>query len=345
MQISDIQYFTLFVITYSLVGLLTPVMRKVAISKQILDTPTSAHKSHTQAVPYLGGVAILVGVVLVSYTALIFNGLTRNNFWLATSVLAPAVAMGLVGLWDDLKSLNPLPRFIGQSIAGLIVAVILVFNDNVGNPTGITGLDVAITVLWIVGICNSINFFDNLDGGAAGTVAITAISLTYLAITGDQYFIAALSVVVAGSTLGFLIWNRTPARIYMGDAGALFLGVLIATLTVRFNPSTDNSISSFAIPILLLAIPILDTTVAVFSRLRRGVSPFQGGKDHLSHRLVRYGLSRKVAAITLWLLSALYGFFAVFISKSDTNIEIIFALIASLLWVTLLVIFLSTKDE
>ena len=260
-------------------------------------------------------------------------------------MLGPAVAMGLVGLWDDLKSLNPLPRFIGQSIAGLIVAFILVFNENVGNPTGITGLDVAITVLWIVGICNSINFFDNLDGGAAGTVAITAISLTYLAITGDQYFIAALSVVVAGSTLGFLIWNRTPARIYMGDAGALFLGVLIATLTVRFKPTTDNSISSFAIPILLLAIPILDTTVAVYSRLRRGVSPFQGGKDHLSHRLIRYGLSRKVSAIMLWLLSALYGLFAVSISMQNFYYEFLIIIIASATWISLLFLFLNTKDK
>ena len=345
MVISQINYFFLFVISYVLVGLLTPLMRKIAIVQGVLDRPNSAHKSHKQPVPYLGGVAIIIGVVLVSHLALISSKFTWSNFWLATSVLGPAVAMGLVGLWDDLKNLNPLPRFIGQSIAGLIVAIILVFNDNVGNPTGITGLDVAITVLWIVGICNSINFFDNLDGGAAGTVAITAISLTYLAITGGQYFIAALSVVVAGSTLGFLIWNRNPARIYMGDAGALFLGVLIATLTLRFKPTTDNSISSFAIPILLLAIPILDTTVAVFSRLRRGVSPFQGGKDHLSHRLVRYGLSRKVAAITLWLLSALYGLFAVLISKSDTNYEIIFVVIASVVWVMLLVIFLRTKDE
>ena len=345
MVISQINYFFLFVISYVLVGLLTPLMRKIAIAQGVLDRPNSAHKSHKQPVPYLGGVAIIIGVVLVSYLALISFKFTWSNFWLATSVLGPAVAMGLVGLWDDLKSLNPLPRFIGQSIAGLIVAFILVFNDNVGNPTGITELDVAITVLWIVGICNSINFFDNLDGGAAGTVAITAILLTYLAITGDQYFIAALSVVIAGSTLGFLIWNRNPARIYMGDAGALFLGVLIATLTIRFKPSTDNSISSFAIPILLLAIPILDTTVAVFSRLRRGVSPFQGGKDHLSHRLVRYGLSRKVAAMTLWLLSALYGLFALLISNSATSYEITLVVITSSVWVTLLTIFLRTKDE
>lgn len=344
MVISQIEFFGLFVFSYALVGLLTPLMRRVALSKGVLDRPNSAHKSHKQPVPYLGGVAIIIGVVLVSYAALIYSKITWSNFWLATSVLGPAVVMGLVGLWDDLKSLDPLPRFIGQTLAGLIVAVFLVFNDNIGNPTGVTGLDIAITVLWIVGICNSINFFDNLDGGAAGTVAISAITLTYLAITGDQYFIAALAIVVAGSTLGFLIWNRVPARIYMGDAGALFLGVLIATLTVRFKPSTENSISSFAIPVLLLAIPILDTTVAVFSRLRRKVSPFQGGKDHLSHRLVRYGVSRKVAAITLWLFSALYGLFAVLISSSNIH-ENLILIIALAIWISLLTLFLNTKDE
>jgi UDP-GlcNAc:undecaprenyl-phosphate GlcNAc-1-phosphate transferase len=345
MVISQVDYFSLFVISYVLVGLLTPLMRKIALAQGVLDRPNSAHKSHKNPVPYLGGVAIIIGVVIVSYIALISNKFMWSNFWLATSVLGPAVAMGLVGLWDDLKSLNPLPRFIGQSVAGLVVAVILISNNNVGNPTGVTLLDVSITVLWLVGICNSINFFDNLDGGAAGTVAITAISLTYLAITGEQYFTAALSVVLAGSTLGFLIWNKAPARIYMGDAGALFLGLLIATLTVRFKPSTDNSVSSFSIPILLLAIPILDTSVAVVSRIRRKVSPFQGGKDHLSHRLVRYGLSRKVAAVTLWALSALYGFFAVIISNTGGNSEIVFMVIAFVIWVLLFIIFSRTKDE
>ena len=344
MTISQVDYFFLFVVSYVLVGLLTPVMRKIALAQGVLDRPNSAHKSHKNPVPYLGGVAIIVGVVIVSYIALISNNFTWSNFWLATSVLGPAVVMGLVGLWDDLKSLNPLPRFIGQSIAGLVVAVILILNDNIGNPTGITILDAAITVLWIVGICNSINFFDNLDGGAAGTVAITAISLTYLAISGDQYFIAALSIVVAGSTLGFLIWNRAPARIYMGDAGALFLGLLIATLTVRFKPSTDYSVTSFAIPVLLLAIPILDTTVAVLSRLRRNISPFQGGQDHLSHRLVRTGLSRKLSAVMLWSLTGLFSFFAVLISIPNTGYELIIVTIASGFWLLLFLYFFRTKD-
>ena len=345
MAISQIDYFFLFIISYVLVGSLTPLMRKVALAKGVLDRPNSAHKSHKKPVPYLGGVAIIIGVVLISYIALISFRFTWNNFWLATSVLVPALAMGLVGLWDDLKSLNPLPRFVGQSIAGLVVAIALVLNDNVGNPTGITFLDVSITVLWIVGICNSINFFDNLDGGAAGTVAIAAISITYLAITGNQYFIAALSIVIAGSTLGFLIWNRVPARIYMGDAGALFLGVLLAILTVRFKPTTETSISSFAIPILLLAIPILDTTVAVFSRLRRKVSPFQGGKDHLSHRLVRAGLSRKLSAITLWSLTGLFSFFAVLISLPNNRYEVIIFLISLVFWLLLFISFFRTKDN
>jgi UDP-GlcNAc:undecaprenyl-phosphate GlcNAc-1-phosphate transferase len=344
MIISQIDYFFLFVVSYVLVGLLTPLMRKIAITNGVFDRPNAAHKSHTNPVPYLGGVAIIIGVVTVTYLALIYSNFTWDNFWLATSVIAPAVVMGLVGLWDDLRSLNPLPRFIGQSFAGLLVAIILIMTNSVGNPTGITGLDGVITVLWIVGICNSINFFDNLDGGAAGTVAVSAISLTYLAITGNQYFIAALSIVVAGSTLGFLIWNRAPARIYMGDAGALFLGVLIATLTVRFKPTTNNSISSFAVPILLLAIPILDTTVAVLSRIRRKVSPFQGGKDHLSHRLVRFGLNRKMTAISLWFLSALYGLFAALISKTNFNYETALLAIASVVWILLFVIFIRTKD-
>jgi UDP-GlcNAc:undecaprenyl-phosphate GlcNAc-1-phosphate transferase len=137
MVISQIEYFYLFIISYVLVGLLTPLMRKIALSNGILDRPNSAHKSHKKPVPYLGGVAIIFGVIIVSYLALIFSNFAWSNIWLATSVIGPALAMGLVGLWDDLRSLNPLPRFIGQSIAGLVVALFLVLNDNIGNPSSV----------------------------------------------------------------------------------------------------------------------------------------------------------------------------------------------------------------
>jgi UDP-GlcNAc:undecaprenyl-phosphate GlcNAc-1-phosphate transferase len=339
------QFFTLFVISYTLVGVLTPLMRKIAVSKKIFDKPNSEHKSHTKPVPYLGGVAIIFGVVITSYLTLFLSLFTVNNFWLATSVLAPAIALGMIGLWDDIKNLNPLPRFIGQSIAGLVIAAILISGDNLGNPTGLASIDILISVIWVVGICNSINFFDNLDGGASGTVAISAVVLTYLALSTDQSFIAALSLVIAGSTLGFLIWNKTPARIYMGDAGALFLGVLIATLTVRFEPKTESTLGSFATPLLLLAIPILDTTVAVLSRLRRKISPFQGGRDHLSHRLVRAGFSRKLSAIILWSLTGLFGIFAVLISLPNSGYEVIILLVALFLWLLFFLYFFRTKDS
>ena len=319
-------------------------MRRIAISKEILDRPDSTHKSHTSPTPYLGGVVITIGVLIVTYSALIISGAGANYFWLATSLLGPAVAIGVIGLLDDIKNLHPLPRFIGQSIAGVLVATILILTNNLGNPTGSTFFDVFITIFWIVGICNSINFFDNLDGGAAGTTAISAVAISILTLSNGQTFLAAFSVVVAGATLGFLIWNKSPARIYMGDAGALFLGVLIATMTVRFNPETDSRFASFAIPILLLAIPILDTTVAVLSRLRRGVSPFQGGKDHLSHRLIRLGLSRKVTAVLLWSLSAFFAAIAIIISLDLYVNEFAGLSFGIIFWIFLLGAFLSRKD-
>jgi UDP-GlcNAc:undecaprenyl-phosphate GlcNAc-1-phosphate transferase len=344
MNIGTWQYFLLFIATYTSVGFLTPIMRKVAISKKILDIPNSAHKSHTSPTPYLGGVAIIIGVVLVTYSALLFSESPKNNIWLATSLIGPAFVMGLVGLWDDIKNLHPLPRFIAQTISGMVVAVILILTDNFGTPTGSISLDIFITMLWVVGICNSINFFDNLDGGAAGTVAIIAFTLTYLSIISNQIFISALSVVVTGATLGFLLWNKSPARIYMGDAGALFLGVLIATLSIRLKPSTESPVASYAIPVILLAVPILDTSVAVISRLLRKKSPFQGGKDHLSHRLIRGGNSRKKTAILLWLLSAVFNLFAILIVNFGKRFEMVLVIFVIMTWILLFIQFIKESD-
>jgi UDP-GlcNAc:undecaprenyl-phosphate GlcNAc-1-phosphate transferase len=130
----------------------------------------------------------------------------------------------------------------------------------------------------------------------------------------------------------------------MGDAGALFLGVLLATLTIRLEPNTNTQIGSYLTPIFLLAVPILDTTVAVISRLRRLISPFQGGQDHLSHRLIRAGLTRKQAAIALWLLSGVYGVLAILISKANTILENYLVLAGTALWVVLFTLFIKQKD-
>ena len=136
MIITQMQYFFLFVASYVIVGALTPIMRKIAISKEILDRPNSLHKSHLKPTPYLGGVAIILGVVFVTYSALIVSKLSVSNYWLATSLLAPAIFMGLIGLWDDIKDLHPFPRFVGQTVAGVVVAIILILTSNFGTPTG-----------------------------------------------------------------------------------------------------------------------------------------------------------------------------------------------------------------
>jgi UDP-GlcNAc:undecaprenyl-phosphate GlcNAc-1-phosphate transferase len=344
MGITNQEYFLLFLGSYLLVGLLTPLMRKIALATDVVDKPNTAHKSHKQPVPYLGGVAIIIGIVVVAYSTSLVSNFTVKTFWLATSVLAPALVLGLIGLWDDMKNLPPLPRFVAQTIAGLFTAFILIATDNVGNPTGSEIFDSVITIIWVVGICNSINFFDNLDGGAAGTVAVSSTALAFLALNGDQYLIAALATVTAGATLGFLIWNKSPARIYMGDAGALFLGVLLATLTVRLHPDSETQIGSYFTPIFLLAVPILDTSVAVLSRLKRNISPFQGGQDHLSHRLIRAGLSRRKAAVSLWSLSGLFGLVAILISRPNENYENLIVYSAGALWFILFGLFFKTKD-
>jgi len=345
MGITNKEYFLLFVSAYLLVGALTPLMRKIAIVTKVVDQPNASHKSHKKPVPYLGGVAIIIGIISISYSTSLISNFTSTTFWLATSVLGPALALGVIGLWDDVKNLPPLPRFIAQSLAGVFTASILIITNNIANPTGSNFFDAAITVIWVVGICNSINFFDNLDGGAAGIVAISSATLAYLALMGDQYLIAALAIVTTGATLGFLVWNKSPAKIYMGDAGALFLGVLLATLTIRLEPNTKTQIGSYFTPVFLLAVPILDTTVAVISRIRRHISPFQGGQDHLSHRLIRAGLSRKSAALFLWLLSAVYGAIAIFISTVSLMVESYLVAVGLSLWVVLFILFFSQKDS
>jgi UDP-GlcNAc:undecaprenyl-phosphate GlcNAc-1-phosphate transferase len=202
--------------------------------------------------------------------------------------------------------LQPLPRLIIQTVTAIVVALFLINTDTVAIHFDSTIIDEVIMVFWIIGICNSINFFDNLDGGAAGTVAVSSLGIAAIALGEGQELIAALSIVTAGSTLGFLMWNKSPAKIYMGDAGALFLGVIVSVLTIRLNPGITPQWSSIALLPMLLAVPILDTCVAVFSRIKRGISPFTGGKDHLSHRLMRKGLSKRRTAFTLW---AMQGFF------------------------------------
>ena len=345
MTYSIAQFFLLGALTFIFVGLITAPMRNLAIRVGAVDAPTLARKVQKEPVPYLGGVAIAVGIVSASYGSLLAVDFSLETLKLASFVLIPAIAISAMGLWDDLKGLEPWPRLVAQTFTGIIVAVILTVTDTMGFAFNNHVLNYFITVLWIVGVCNSINFFDNHDGGAAGTVAVITFFLFFIAYDRQQVLVSALAIVTAGATAGFLIWNRHPAKIYMGDAGSLFLGIIISVLTIRLSPGVVPTYKSLAIPLFLMATPILDTTVAVTSRIARGISPFQGGRDHLSHRLMRKGLNRRTTAFTLWGLAAIYGFIAlgIYIWPDTWGVELIVA--GALLWIAKLVFFLRIPSE
>jgi UDP-GlcNAc:undecaprenyl-phosphate/decaprenyl-phosphate GlcNAc-1-phosphate transferase len=361
MSITATQFAILGVAAFALTGLLTWPVRALAIRLGAMDVPNMARKTQAEPVPYLGGVAIALGISIITLGAVFvgaenFAGENNNQLKdLALTVLLPALVLGAMGLFDDLRSLSPWPRLITQTVIGTAVAFVIVENGTIGTPFGGgelaadsgngSWLNTLVTIVWIVGICNSINFFDNLDGAASGAVAIAALGVFFIAFDRGQELVSALSIVTAGATIGFLMWNKSPAKIYMGDAGALFLGIIISVATIRLNPGITPTWQSLAIPVMLLAVPLLDTCVAVFSRLARGLSPLTGGKDHLSHRLVRAGLTRRVAAISLWSASGVCAVLAVGVYQfADSFGSLLIAGFAGL-WLLALVLFLRTPSQ
>jgi UDP-GlcNAc:undecaprenyl-phosphate GlcNAc-1-phosphate transferase len=344
MELSSIQFLVLFVLAVLSTGFITPIMRRIAKRLGIVDKPNQAHKTHREPIPYLGGVAIMITVSIIVLGGSLFLEIDGNTSQILLTIIIPSVLIGLVGLVDDIKNLSPISRFISQSIAALFTSVIIISSETVGSPTGYSSLDFIITVVWIIGITNAINFFDNHDGGASGTVAISSFVLFLLASTSGQFYIAALAIVISGSCFGFLYWNRNPARIYMGDAGALFLGMILSTTLVRFDPNPINRWAGFAIPVLLLAMPVLDTSVSVLSRIQQGISPFQGGQDHLSHRLVRRGLTRRATSITLWSGTGAFSLMALLISNASYSLEGLFLLISLAIFLTLFFWFFRQSD-
>ena len=249
MSYSIAQFILLGFLAFLTVGLITPPIRSIALRFGAVDAPTIARKVQKDPVPYLGGVAIAFGIVAASYGSLLAVDFSLTTFKLASFVLVPAIAISAMGLWDDLNGLAPWPRLVAQTFTGIVVAVILTVTDTMGFAFSNHLINYFVTVLWIVGVTNSINFFDNHDGGAAGTVAVITFFLFIIAHDRQQILVSALAIVTAGATAGFLIWNRHPAKIYMGDAGSLFLGVIISVLTIRLSPGVVPSYKSLAIPV------------------------------------------------------------------------------------------------
>ena len=341
MKIDLLGYTGLFVVSLLIAAISTPFFRNLALKQKILDTPNSERKIQRTAVPYLGGFGIALAVVLTTIVAITFSEATSENYFLALSVLAPAIALGLIGFIDDKKHLTPLSRFIAQTFAGVFTALVLILTNTVGNPTKYLILDVILTIIWVVGICNAINFFDNMDGAAGGISALSGFGFAIIGLQNGQYFVAAFGLVLSGACVGYLFWNWNPAKIYMGDAGALFIGIILAALAVRVDPVSVSGIGAFFVPICVLALPILDTTTVVIDRLRRKVSPFEGGLDHLSHRLRRKGLSVRQSVTTLCLIQSISILIGFLINMSGNTFDSILAIFEIIMGLALLIWFLK----
>lgn len=299
-----------FLVSLALSLGLTPVVLRVANSRGIFDHP-APNKSHESPVPYLGGVAIVAAFSLAVGIAGVVQRPPSGLDELGV-ILGFAVALSVMGLFDDVRHLNPLPKFALEVAAGVALwavgVQVAIFPSDV--------LNALFTVLWVVGITNAFNLLDNMDGLSAGIAAIASGVFFILAAINGQFLVAALSIALTGCALGFLRHNFHPARIYMGDTGSLFLGFVLAAIGIKLKFPGPNQIT-FMVPILVLGIPILDTTLVVVNRLLHRRNPLSGGRDHISHRLVFIGLPVGVAVGLIYGSSVILGWLGVVMSRID----------------------------
>ena len=314
MKFNLIQYSILFLVFSITAFVITPVFRSIARKLKILDYP-GGRKLQANPVAYLGGLAIITPITLGSLL-LLFTSLSIDlKQQLYLGLIVPALAIAFIGLLDDIYQLPPWPRFISQSAVGVITAFILYLSGAGVEIFGNQLLNSVATIFWVVAIINALNFIDNMDGLATSISIVASLAMFTLAHLNNQYLVAALSLAIFASCLGFLFWNKRPASIYLGDSGALYLGFLLAAISVRIDLDNDSAPIRALVLILILAIPVIDTTQVVVSRIVKGKSPFQGGQDHISHLLLKRGLSQRAVLFILTTFAVLFAGVAIFLAE------------------------------
>ena len=307
-----------FLVAVAISYVFTPIVRKFAIKIGAVDVPKDDRRVHKEAMPFLGGIAIFVSFVI---SVLLFLPLDGSTF----AILMGATVIVISGILDDLKDLSPKAKLLFQITAAIILVLGGVKIEFITNPFSSTStlvmigwLSIPITIFWIVGITNTVNLIDGLDGLAAGVAMISSISLMLVAYKFSYREITILAAIVAGGCLGFLPFNFNPAKIFMGDTGALFLGFILAAISIE---GIMKSVATIAVvvPIIILGIPIFDTTFAIFRRLLNGQSIMAADKGHLHHRLLNMGFSQRKTVLILYGISAIFGLMAVLIAKANSR--------------------------
>ncbi|NLW45253.1 MAG: undecaprenyl/decaprenyl-phosphate alpha-N-acetylglucosaminyl 1-phosphate transferase [Syntrophomonadaceae bacterium] len=290
------------IIAFILAYLVMPVIIKLAFRIGAVDQP-SARKVHSQPMPRLGGTGIFLAFVLVVVA-------TVNVDRILMGILLGGTAVFLVGVLDDIYRLSPWAKLAAQIAAALIAVYCGVRVDVMTNPFDgvlqLGALSIPLTLLWIIGITNAVNLIDGLDGLAAGVCAIAAVTIGIVAWKGNQVVIAYVALVLTGAVLGFLPHNFHPARVFMGDSGSMFLGFVLACLSVS-GLAKGATLISLCIPVIILGIPVFDTLFAIIRRVNNQKPIFGADKDHLHHRLMEMGMSHQMSVIVIYIVSALLG--------------------------------------
>ena len=296
----------------------TPVVRSLAFRIGAVDVPKDNRRMHDHPIPRMGGLAIFFGFVL---SVLVFLPLTPQ----LRSMLLGAVVIVILGIFDDIYALSAKLKFAVQIFAALLAVmggnrIMMLSNINIfsSEPYWELGwLSYPITIFWIVGITNAVNLIDGLDGLACGVSTISSMTLLVIALIVSEPDVAVLTAALAGACIGFLPYNLNPAKIFMGDTGSTFLGFVLATVSIQ-GLFKFYTIISFAVPFLMLALPIFDTCFAILRRVSKGQSPMAPDRGHIHHRLIDMGFSQKQAVAVLYVISAILGLSAVVLTTNGT---------------------------
>ena len=294
----------------------TPLVKRMAHVVGAIDVPKDNRRMHKKPIPRLGGLAIYLAFLL---TVLVFGDVNRQM----QGILLGTVMIVILGVLDDCMTLKALPKFLVQiAAAGVAVyhgcTIQFVSNPNVFSDVAylnLNWLSVPVTIIWIVAITNAVNFIDGLDGLACGVSAISTASLLVIALLLSELSICVVLAALLGACIGFLPYNKNPASIFMGDTGATFLGFILACLSVQ-GLFKFYAIVSFAVPFLVLGIPIFDICFAFLRRIAKGQNPMVADRGHVHHRLIDMGFNQKQAVAICYMLTAILGLAAVVLTSS-----------------------------
>lgn len=318
----------------------TPIIRVLAYKLGAVDIPKDARRMHNKPMPLLGGLAIFVAFSLTSLIFFLYNP-QLLTIWFGGLVII------ICGILDDIFSLNPFVKLGGQILAALIVisqGIVIEHINIFGTYIQFGWLSIPITLIWIVGLTNAINLIDGLDGLACGVSAICSVSLLVVSILHADTSIMMITAILAGSCIGFLPFNSNPAKIFMGDTGSMFLGYTLSVVSV-VGVFKFTAVISFAIPLIIFGLPLVDTILAILRRVLHGKSPFSADRGHLHHKLIDMGLNQKQSVTILYAICSILGILAIMLSEDKIGSSVIILCVAVVIGIINYVFFNSKKTR